>query len=240
MLPWYLGKRPLIGGQRIKLLLANVNHRNPDYARLLVAVQKYSPDLVIAQETTAAWCVALQPLRASHPFHEVLPRAAGSGMALYSRYAFERVPIAFPEGDTRPSLLVKLSLAEAPVWLLSLHPRAPIQRGHFELRNDLLTAAAHELAQRQGAKICTGDFNITPWSAYYQRFVAQTQLNDVRKGFGLLSSWPYIGLGSWLMIPLDHCLVSDDIRVVSVTTGETIGSDHLPLLVELEVSALRR
>jgi len=40
---------------------------------------------------------------------------------------------------------------------------------------------------------------------------------------------------SLLMIPIDHCMVSSDIRVVSAQTGERIGSDHLPLIVELEM-----
>ncbi len=43
----------------------------------------------------------------------------------------------------------------------------------------------------------------------------------------------------WLMMPIDHCLVSSDIRVIGVQTGEDVGSDHLPLLVELEIPGRR-
>jgi len=39
----------------------------------------------------------------------------------------------------------------------------------------------------------------------------------------------------FLMLPLDHCLVSDDIRVADARTGESIGSDHLSLIVEIEL-----
>jgi endonuclease/exonuclease/phosphatase (EEP) superfamily protein YafD len=58
---------------------------------------------------------------------------------------------------------------------------------------------------------------------------------NVRDGFGLLPSWPTFLFFKWLMLPLDHCLVSNDIRVADARTGEPIGSDHLPLIVEIEL-----
>jgi endonuclease/exonuclease/phosphatase family metal-dependent hydrolase len=57
-----------------------------------------------------------------------------------------------------------------------------------------------------------------------------------RKRFiGLLPSWPTFLFFKCLMLPLDHCLVSHDIRVADARTGEPIGSDHLPLIVEIEL-----
>ena len=156
-------------------------------------------------------------------------------MAIYSHFPFERLNVILAEGDARPGILAKMNIDGASISLLSLHPRAPIQRGHFELRNDMLASAADCLQNLSGSKICIGDLNITQWSPYYRRFVKQTRLANVRKGFGLLPSWPAFLFFKWLMIPLDHCLVSDSICVTSVKTGEPIGSDHLPLLVELEI-----
>ena len=70
-------------------------------------------------------------------------------------------------------------------------------------------------------------------------FVERTKLVNVRMGFGLLPSWPTFVFFKWLMLPLDHCLVSDDIRVADARTGEPIGSDHLPLIVETRIVRLR-
>ena len=103
----------------------------------------------------------------------------------------------------------------------------------------MFEAAADCLRNLPGPKICVGDLNITPWSPYYRSFVEQTKLLNVREGFGLLPSWPTFVFFKWLMIPLDHCLVSEDIRVADVKTGEPIGSDHLPLIVELELEVER-
>ena len=99
----------------------------------------------------------------------------------------------------------------------------------------MLAAAADCLRDLPGPKICVGDLNITPWSPYYRSFVERTKLVNARNGFGLLPSWPTFLFFKCLMLPLDHCLVSDDIRVADARTGEPIGSDHLPLIVEIEL-----
>jgi len=239
--PWYIGGQELsgerAGGHRLKLLLANVNFESTAYEAFLAFVQRRAPDIVVVQEVNAAWCDALRPVQAAYPFYEALPRGGGSGMALYSRFPFEKLAAVLPEGDKRPGILAKLNLDGTPVWLFSIHPRTPTHRGHFELRNATFVAAAGYLRNLPGPKLCVGDLNITPWSPYYRRFVEQTGMVNVRRGFGLLPSWPTFLFFKWLMMPLDHCLISDGIRVIDVQTGEPIGSDHLPLLVELEIQS---
>ena len=91
------------------------------------------------------------------------------------------------------------------------------------------------MREMAGPKICVGDLNTTTWSRYFKDFVEQSGMRSVREGFGILASWPTFLRPKWMMIPIDHCFVSDDIRVVNAFVGERIGSDHLPLIVELEL-----
>ncbi len=237
--PWRRTKKPAadpgIGGQRLKLALINVYRRNRAHDGFLRWIERHQPDVVVVQEVTAGWAHALHALSLRYPFFEVLPKEDGSGIALYSRVPFERLSLALPEGDARPGILARLYTESLSVIILSIHPRAPIRRGHFELRNEVLAAAATCLQSLPDPKICIGDLNTSLWSPFLEDFGGQTNLKNVRASFGLLPSWPaFLGF-SWLMIPIDHCLVSGDIRVVAAQTGERIGSDHLPLIVELEI-----
>jgi endonuclease/exonuclease/phosphatase (EEP) superfamily protein YafD len=93
----------------------------------------------------------------------------------------------------------------------------------------MLAVAAACLQDLPGPKICIGDLNTSLWSPFYRDFAEQTKLVNVREGIGLLPSWPTFMYFDWLMIPIDHCLVSDGIRMIMAQLGEPIGSDHLPL-----------
>src|SRR5215475_3083563 len=240
--PWYAKREKTTGGgggHRVKLILANVNHRNTAREKFIAFARKRAPDVLVVQEVTESWRESLQALHSRYPFTEELPRGGGSGMALYSRFPFERLTISFPEGDARPCILARMDINGVSVSLLSIHPRTPILSERYKLRNGTLSTAADCLHDLPGPKICVGDLNITPWSPYYRSFVERAKLVNVRKGFGMLPSWPTFLFFRCLMLPLDHCLVSHDIRVMDARTGEPIGSDHLPLIVEIELEVER-
>ncbi len=220
-------------GRRFKLMLMNVYRLNRHHRLCIECVGRHRPDVVVVQELDEAWARELEDLRVDYPFAEVQALGDGSGIALYSRVAFESLPFGLPEDEARPGILARLSGSE--LTILSIHPRAPIRQGHFELRNRMLSTGAAVIREITGQRICVGDLNTTMWSRYFKDFVEQSGLRNVREGFGVLATWPTFMEAKWMMIPIDHCFVSDDIRVMSVTVGEHIGSDHLPLIVELEL-----
>jgi endonuclease/exonuclease/phosphatase (EEP) superfamily protein YafD len=75
--------------------------------------------------------------------------------------------------------------------------------------------------------------NLTPWSPWWDALLEAGQLIDSRKGFGVHATWP---ANVWaLMIPIDHVLVSQEVRVRRRRLGPALGSDHRPVVVDFEL-----
>ena len=69
------------------------------------------------------------------------------------------------------------------------------------------------------------------WSSDYLAVETISGLNNARQGFGILPTWPtYM---PFLMIPIDHILISEHFVINDFKVGNNIGSDHLPLIIEL-------
>jgi len=64
--------------------------------------------------------------------------------------------------------------------------------------------------------------------------VREHGLRNAHDGHPLEGTWP-----SWfapLRVPIDNCLVSHGLVIVSSHVGASTGSDHLPLVIELGVA----
>ena len=239
VLPYYLGQPPSqASGSNLRLMLANVYEANQDYAAFFSAVREVKPDVVVLQELTPAWADQLHHLASEFPYVEAIPRPSGSGMGILSRYPLTGVEVLTLDSSTHVALLVTVQLEGAPVALLSLHPTTPVSPFKFTNRNRQFSEAATRLRAMKGSRILVGDLNTTMWSPYFQSLVRESGLIDARLGFGLSASWPN-PLPGFLQIPIDHCLVSEEVEVTSVKTGPRTGSDHRPLVVDLRVEPER-
>ena len=117
--------------------------------------------------------------------------------------------------------------------IINTHPTIPLGRPRYEARNAQLQSIAEIVKATTGNVILAGDFNTSMWSPAYSALLETTGLRDARRGVGVLPTWPT--LMPFAMIPIDHVLVSDDVRVVEIRRGERTGSDHLPLLISFSL-----
>ncbi len=99
-------------------------------------------------------------------------------------------------------------------------------------RNRQLAAIGDYVAKVKNP-LLIGDFNVTMWSSYYKVFVSKAGLRNARRSFGIIPTWSTFR--PLLYIPIDHCFVGRDMKVLNIRTGRHVGSDHLPLITDLLV-----
>jgi endonuclease/exonuclease/phosphatase (EEP) superfamily protein YafD len=75
------------------------------------------------------------------------------------------------------------------------------------------------------------DFNITPWSPVFADILEGSGLRDSSLGFGVAPTW--LSRPLFFGLPIDHILVSPDIKVKNRHVGPDVGSDHFPVIADL-------
>jgi len=219
-------------GPALRVLYANVNTKNPDHQPLLELIERESPDIIALAEVHDDWVESLSVLRDRYPHQVIRPRIDNFGIGLWSRH-----PLALGEvrswGDANvPSIEARFLHQDQPITMLFTHPLPPMRRRLTALRDGQLTTLAGIAKARGPRTVLLGDFNTTPFHAIFDEVLATSDLRDASRSFGPQPTWP-ARLPWVLRIPIDHCLHSADLEITRLQTGPRIGSDHLPLIVEL-------
>lgn len=221
---------------KIRVLLSNVFTANPQSERLIELVRSEAPDVVVLEEVDDRWTNELAVLNPLLPYSKIVSRPDNFGIGIWSRFPLlETTVIETGEYDV-PSISARIDLSGHRVTILATHPVPPLSAVGFNDRNAQLSALAALVQRSSGPIILLGDLNVTMWSPYYEKLIRESGLRDARKGFGVLATWPTNV--PMMMIPLDHCLISPSIEVRAIKTGRPIGSDHLPIIVDLGIGAL--
>ena len=215
----------------MKLIHINVLTSNTEYIKLVEQVLTENPDVVLLQEVDALWMTQLDQLRAKYPYQIEVPRNDNFGMALFSKIQISDYEIHRLSDFELPNIEAKLNMDGIEFRMIATHPPPPINQSYFDARNSQFENIATWVKSDALPTIVVGDLNTTIWSDSYQILLSQTGLRNAGDGFGFLPTWPTNLLP--MMIPIDHCLVSEAFRVVEIRTGVNVGSDHLPLVVKV-------
>lgn len=219
--------------REFRFVTFNQYFSNQDYAGIGSYLEQGGADVVAMQEVKSREA-ALQ-LAAHLPSY---PHVYANAWYPYGAVIYSRWPISAAEtiqlvpGGARVAKTT-LDWRGSPVTVIGAHLHWPIGANNVRLRNAELERLSQLAREIDAPLLIGGDFNITQWSPNFRDVLAASGLQDCARGQGLVTTWP--SYFAPLSIRIDHCLASDDWRVVSVQRGPNLGSDHYPTVNDFEL-----
>ncbi len=218
--------------ERISILSINLLSSNTNTEAVLSLINDKDPDVIVFLELTPRWEKELNDVFKNYPYKTSEVRTDNFGIAMLSKSKMESSLTNF-KNSIKASIVGKFNFSEEPLTIIATHPLPPISPETFELRNSQLRDLAESRNDYSDNLVIVGDLNTSSFSRHFKDLLKVGSLVDSRNGFGVGTTWPadlYI-----LRTTLDHCLVSKGIKVLEQAPQRNIGSDHLPIYVELSL-----
>lgn len=225
------GAKKAIGTQ-LKILQANVYKYSADPQPLRSLIEKENPDIVALAEVNSTFASIIETLRPEYPHQEVIVSDTSSfGMALISKRPFTKITRHYFAKDNIPSIEAEIILDEKTIRILSLHPANPTK--DMAARDAEFAAVAENFAGKSNHLVITGDLNATPWCPAMKKLMKKLNLENARRGAGILGTFHADAPLGIFRLPIDHALIGRDLIVKNHHIGADIGSDHLPTLTTI-------
>ncbi len=231
--PLYLpAVQPAIDGKTYQLWYANIHTESTNHAPARHRIEQVAPDIVALVEPNQKWLDDLH-LNDLYPYGVEIPREDNFGVALYARWPIHDYTTMDFTGLGLPTLIAQLESPNGPLTLIVTHTVPPKGELATLARDIHMERMAAYVGQLDDPVILVGDLNATSWTPRFRGWLHTMGLRDSRRGFGVQSSWPTF---AWfLRVPIDHILVSPEIRVRQRFIGDDIDSDHLPVILKFSL-----
>ena len=225
---------------RITLMVANVLTPNRQADKLIAIVKEQQPDVLVTLESDRWWQDKLDTLE-DYPHRVACPLDNLYGIHLYSRLRLQGATVEYLVEDDKPSIHTKIILPSGvSISGHFLHPAppSPTENESSSERDAELLVMARKLDDPHQPTLVSGDLNDVAWSRTTRTFRAVSGLLDPRIGRDMFNT--YHADYCFLRWPLDHLFHSDHFTLVRMQRLLAFGSDHFPLLAELQYNPRRR
>jgi endonuclease/exonuclease/phosphatase (EEP) superfamily protein YafD len=217
----------------LRLVVANVEIGNTDYAAVGRLVEKTHPDVFGVTELTPAMADHLARELPHYHARVLETRDDAYGVGIFSRVPLRDARVVhLPADGGPPTAVASVRVAGRPVTVVVTHVHTPFAGSIHVRQLRALAEARSSLGER--VVVC-GDFNTPPWSGPLRDFAGDAGLRDLY-GSHAWSGYSWPTWSSLLRMPLDNCFVSTGVAVRDHADGPNIASDHRPLVVDLGVT----
>lgn len=220
----------------IKFLIANVYQDNEKPGKLIKLIKDKDADVVLLLETNSRWKKDIQTAVSGYSYKLEAPLDNTYGMLLYSKIPLKNPEVKYLVDDSIPSMQAILQLANGEeVQLYCIHPTPPMPQENPSStdRDAEMMLIAKSAKKNSLPVIVAGDFNDVAWSQSTLLFKDISGLLDPRVGRGFFNTF---SANSYIMRwPLDHFFASKEFRLITMSLGDNIDSDHFPAYFEIKL-----
>lgn len=217
--------------KKLNVFQVNVLETNRDFKDICDYVIAKDPDIASFEEVGFDAAKALSTRLTKYPHSKVIARPDFFGLAIFSKYPFTTETLALSKSGV-PVLFATIDVEGRRLNYASVHTLPPLEPEFLADRDQEFLNLSELRRKNDGPFIVAGDFNCSPWVGSFWRLCHDAALKDSEQSFGPQPSWPTHVFVPF--IPIDHFLVSKDIKVLSRSIGPYVGSDHYP--VEMTIS----
>lgn len=249
-LPWFLsawtGAASVLPSDSpdLVVMVANVLTKNRNHDAIANQIKAADADVVAILELGTPLHNRLEKeLATTYPHRVTDPQDRGNfGIAVYSKFPLSDTKQFSLNIDSIRSIGTTVTKDSKAYRIIATHPLPPMGRRGYNNRNGHLQKLSKRIDDYRKINpdqpmIVVGDFNLTPWSPIFSDLESSTGLKRAGRGLGMTPTWYALTENGEAFFPmgliLDHVLISDDLKCLSQKIGESMGSDHRSVRVEL-------
>lgn len=236
--------------EEITLLQYNAYYLNKNFSEIVEYITKNHAqlDIIFLQEVTSKLKEELKAIEKYYPY-KIINNEKWFDRAFYSKLPISNSEIKFFNNfniDPKArnpyysshihymTVYLESNKHSIPLTIYGIHANAPLSKKFANLRNIELKIIADDIKNDvlNKHKILVGDFNTTPFSYWYHLLEESSGL----MGTGFCNTWPNWIPFNLLKISIDNILVSNNITIEEKITKDSMGSDHLPVIIKLKLN----
>ncbi len=245
--PLRAARAPMDGQRSLAVLSYNLNYGLAGDAQTLDAIAQQPSGLVLLQETTEAWEVALrQRFGAEYPYIHFRHCCLAGGLGVMSKYELTELEyIEPPPGGWFPGWRLRVESPLGPLQVLNVHLRPQLGDGGANVAGVLSgmvttprirrSQIAHYTANLEPGMptLVAGDFNESEQGAAL-RWLEQRGLHTSLPDFTHDDTWSWQTSVGRVSRRFDHIAYSRELSVLTAGVVKAGNSDHLPVFAVLE------
>eukprot|EP01083_Nonionella_stella_P136676 416010_1 len=229
---------------RITIFSSNLLMVNHDTTGICQEILHIDPDILMCQEYSQIWDDAFQNhgIIQKYKFNTKHVRNDSFGTAIFSKYRIihsAAKPSLFWIDDI-PFTRALIAIDNKRLQIYNLHPLPPRLNEYMNVFNHQLSVIydmiKSENDQGDYGLLVAGDFNNTQHNYWAKTFASIENMESAHSlcGRGYAVTFPN-GIFPVPPIRLDHCFVNTMVNVHNIQEGEGYGSDHRPLVIEINI-----